>query len=105
MRKFTVNVVRVGYSFLTIEVEAEDKTDARFKAIEEAGNREFSEGGVDYDTNEIIDSLPEEAEKQYINNYHCPDCDEEWTDVWTAMCDDECPKCGTICSPEDSQDY
>ena len=57
---------------------------------------------------EHLKTLPHgvsEPEKQYINDYECPDCGETWTDIWTAMCDDECPNCGTTCSPTDSQDY
>ena len=30
----------------------------------------------------------------FINYYKCPDCAEQWCDEWSAMCDDECPKCG-----------
>jgi rRNA maturation endonuclease Nob1 len=31
---------------------------------------------------------------QYLNKYRCPECKEEWEDVWDAMSNDECPKCG-----------
>lgn len=42
---------------------------------------------------------------EYINEYHCPDCNTDWTDLWDCMCDDECPECGCICTPESSQEY
>lgn len=31
----------------------------------------------------------------FRNHYECPDCGGEWTDVWSAACDDDCPHCGT----------
>ena len=30
----------------------------------------------------------------YNNRYVCPKCGTFWEDAWSAMCDDECPKCG-----------
>lgn len=27
-------------------------------------------------------------------SYRCPDCGEEWDDVWDCACDDECGACG-----------
>ena len=53
------------------------------------------------------DTIGEKASKKkriqmYLNEYTCPDCGTEWQDEWSATCDDECPKCGAICSPEDS---
>ena len=31
---------------------------------------------------------------RFINFYRCPRCGEGWDDVWSCMCDDECPVCG-----------
>lgn len=31
---------------------------------------------------------------QFLNHYRCPRCGHEWGDVWSATCDDDCPKCG-----------
>ena len=31
----------------------------------------------------------------FINYYRCPQCDQTWCDEWSAMCDDDCPHCGT----------
>ena len=33
--------------------------------------------------------------KQYLfhNYYKCYRCNEEWEDVWSATCDDDCPHC------------
>lgn len=32
----------------------------------------------------------------FRNFYLCPDpnCQHDWEDVWSAMCDDDCPECG-----------
>ncbi len=30
----------------------------------------------------------------FENHYICERCDGTWTDVWSAMCDDDCPHCG-----------
>lgn len=47
----------------------------------------------------------EEAEAEYRNYYKCYRCKHGWTDVWTAQCDDDCPKCGARhCSPYKSED-
>lgn len=32
---------------------------------------------------------------QVRNDYHCSECGREWTDVWSAQCDDDRPHCGT----------
>lgn len=37
------------------------------------------------------------------NTYQCP-CGTRWTDQWSCMCDDDCPSCGTTCSPETSEE-
>jgi hypothetical protein len=45
--------------------------------------------------------------KQYLfrNYYKCYRCHEEWEDVWSATCDDDCPHCGARhCSPYKSED-
>jgi hypothetical protein len=31
----------------------------------------------------------------YENHYACPDCCEEWNDVWDSGCNDDCPNCGS----------
>ena len=38
-----------------------------------------------------------------INTYHCPKCGCEWRDEWDCGVDDDCPDCGTTCSPVDSE--
>jgi hypothetical protein len=37
------------------------------------------------------------------NNYAC-DCGEEWQDEWSCGCDDECPRCGSDVSPDESEE-
>ena len=48
MKKFIVNIVRTSYSFKDIEVEAENEEQAKEKALEKAGDYEFSEKSADY---------------------------------------------------------
>jgi DNA-directed RNA polymerase subunit RPC12/RpoP len=31
----------------------------------------------------------------YRNHYRCVTCGGNWSDEWYAMCDDDCPYCGT----------
>ena len=41
----------------------------------------------------------------YRNFYRCDRCGHEWTDEWSAMCDDDCPECGARhMSPFKSED-
>lgn len=47
--KYKVIVNRIAYSSLVIEVEAANKKEAKQKAIDMAGDLEFSEDDVDYD--------------------------------------------------------
>src|SRR5690348_6577698 len=45
------------------------------------------------------------TEAWFMNYYRCYQCKHEWTDEWSATCDDECPKCGARdCSPYHSDD-
>ena len=30
----------------------------------------------------------------FRNFYRCASCGHQWTDVWSATCDDDCPHCG-----------
>jgi len=30
----------------------------------------------------------------FRNHYTCARCGKEWSDEWSAMCDDDCPRCG-----------
>lgn len=39
----------------------------------------------------------------YENHYVC-DCGVTWDDRWSCTCDDDCPECGTICSPNNSEE-
>jgi DNA-directed RNA polymerase subunit RPC12/RpoP len=41
----------------------------------------------------------------FRNFYRCARCDHTWTDVWSATCDDDCPRCGARhMSPYKSED-
>jgi hypothetical protein len=39
----------------------------------------------------------------FLNRYRC-DCTAKWTDQWACMCDNDCPACGTTCSPYESKE-
>jgi predicted nucleic acid-binding Zn-ribbon protein len=41
----------------------------------------------------------------FRNFYRCARCEHEWTDEWSAMCDDDCPHCGARhMSPYESEE-
>jgi DNA-directed RNA polymerase subunit RPC12/RpoP len=41
----------------------------------------------------------------FRNFYRCERCSNEWEDVWSATCDDDCPRCGARhMSPYKSED-
>ena len=31
----------------------------------------------------------------FRNYYKCGDCGYQWNNTWSAMCDDDCPECGS----------
>ena len=37
-----------------------------------------------------------------INTYRCPKCGVEWQDEWDSEVEDDCPTCGTTCTPGES---
>jgi hypothetical protein len=42
---------------------------------------------------------------RFRNFCRCDNCGNEWTDVWSAQCDDDCPLCGARhMSPYKSED-
>jgi predicted nucleic acid-binding Zn-ribbon protein len=42
---------------------------------------------------------------KFRNHYECYRCEHKWTDRWSSMCDDDCPKCGARhCTPTHSDD-
>ena len=50
MAKFKIEVARISYASRIIEIEADTEEQAKEKAIDEAGNYEFSEHDADYKT-------------------------------------------------------
>jgi len=41
----------------------------------------------------------------YLNHYQCARCGYTWTDDWSCMCDDDCPRCAARhMSPVTSED-
>ena len=41
----------------------------------------------------------------FRNHYRCHRCQAQWNDLWSCMCDDDCPYCGarhmSPCSSDD----
>lgn len=48
MAKYDVNLLRTGFSFATITVDADSCKEAEQKALEEAGDHEYSEKNAEY---------------------------------------------------------
>lgn len=51
---------------------------------------------------EEVESMTTEA--LFLNHYHCSDCDVSWEDYWDCSCDDECPDCGIVYTPCETQE-
>jgi len=47
--------------------------------------------------------FPDKEEPMEYRNYY-KHCGEEWDDVWSCQCNDECPKCGKEIEPYKSED-
>ena len=45
-----------------------------------------------------------DQEKTFVNYYRCTKCGETWNDLWDSACDDECPECGTVMTPYESEE-
>jgi rubrerythrin len=41
-----------------------------------------------------IQELSRDEAAWFTNYYTCPACGKDWTDEWSATCDDDCPHCG-----------
>lgn len=48
--------------------------------------------------------MADENPDRFTNHYHCTRCDTQWSDNWSCMCDDDCPKCGLTMTPIDSEE-
>ncbi len=40
----------------------------------------------------------------FLNVYYCEECDKEWEDEWSCMCNDRCPSCDTEVEPSYSKE-
>lgn len=49
MKTYKIPIRRIGYSFKTIEVQAKTEGEAIDKALESAGNYEYSESSSEYE--------------------------------------------------------
>lgn len=45
---------------------------------------------------------PPEIQPAILNRYVCPECGHRWHDYWSCAVDDDCPRCETVCAPEES---
>lgn len=56
--------------------------------------------------NEYLNRSSEEdlSVEWFKNRYKCSECGTAWTDEWSCMCDDRCPKCNVETEPTSSID-
>lgn len=54
-RKYIVDIVRIGYGFHTVEVMATNHQEAREKAMDEAGDYEYSEKTAEYEVESVTE--------------------------------------------------
>lgn len=47
----------------------------------------------------FIDKNKETKDLEFVNKYCCSDCNVQWEDVWSCMCDDKCPNCNKEIEP------
>ena len=67
MKKYSVSITRIGYAHTTFEVEAENEADAQEKAMDQAGDYDFSEGDADYECEGVTClDVPEEQTQAHI---------------------------------------
>ena len=64
MNKYVVNVLRIGYGSLDLEIEADNEDEAVEIALDNAGNESFSEHHSEY-------------ESGYVESCEVFNCDEE----------------------------
>jgi len=55
MKTFDVEVARVSYGFAVIRVVADNEDDAKDKALNLAGDYEYSEKSADYEVESVAD--------------------------------------------------
>lgn len=95
-----VGLKRVPVQSCDVRVVALTQGEAETMALAIAGDQEYTTATVEFeiDTVRVVgnDQPNERTEtNQFENRYVCPNCKTEWHDVWSSMCDDDCPKCGT----------
>ena len=52
--KYSVSITRIGYAHRNIEVEADSELEAQEKAMDMAGDYDFSEGDADYECEGVM---------------------------------------------------
>ena len=48
VEKYSINLVRIGYAFTSVEVEATSQREAEEKALDMAGDLDYSEKDAEY---------------------------------------------------------
>jgi hypothetical protein len=81
--QFEIDVTRVGVGFATISVEADSLQDAQQRALDEAGNHEFSEKASEY---ELTHGGPAEGAGRALVDVSSDDLVEELRRRGVAVC-------------------
>jgi len=111
---FTISVCRTGYGFRDIDVEANSEEEASEKALELAGDHEYSEKESEYSvdgfkTDDQLHNLQDEVRSVFgVNLVRCCNCDYPLAHSTDEKDDEEleieCPKCKEKVSVNDCCD-
>lgn len=58
MPKFNVSVVRIGYASMEMQIDADDAVEAKYKALDFAPDKLFSEHDSEYKVEWVARQLP-----------------------------------------------
>lgn len=76
--------------------------DNALEAVQVDGEADYTIQAVIYEPEDVDPS--EAPDEEFTNYYRCDNCEEEWSDTWSSMCNDRCPKCDTETEPYDSDE-
>ena len=104
--KGTISYENKDWQVVTRLVHASDPVMAARRAIQELEALDYDVYGAIAMLNLAVGSpSPPQVEQRFKNYYRCLTCSYEWTDIWSARCDDDCPACGARhISPYESDD-
>lgn len=72
MSKYIVSVTRTGYGGIDLEVEADNESEAKEIALDQAPSESFSEHGSEYEVDQIVEWAS--AKKIIVNGHEQRDC-------------------------------